>query len=278
MSLLLKKGRHEPGELIGKGSFGQVYAIEYGSRKDAVIKKPNDGCMNQEIDIHIKASACRPDIVVQVLKYKKSEPDSNDGFLIMPRATSDLAKMPLDDIKKNFVNLILFSRELLYGLQTLDVLHTDITARNILFFKKQQRFKIADFGLAEYATKSSTDWDACYWRTSRSQCGYRKDAKDDICAVLIVILEVAHRIMRNLNHHPHCWKKTEVNGHCFEVLAFDLFDCLLSMIKQSTPWHMFLKTCLEIVKDLQQDPNQSTDVTVDNTIAMIDHHLVKLDV
>lgn len=186
------------GELLGKGSFGEVYAATGPENEQAALKfVPLDRKAAREFDVWRDASG-----LPNVLPLWDEGEWDDQRVLAMPRAERDLRTylrnrnggIPVDEAK----SVLLDIAAALASLSERDgeqIVHRDIKPENVL--RWDGKWHIADFGIARYAERTTaTDTLKAYrsWPYAARELWLdeRAEPRTDIYAVGII----AHELLR----------------------------------------------------------------------------------
>lgn len=139
-------------ECIGEGSFGRVRNCTVNGKKYVakVITEDISKVLNECV---IGSSIDHPNVnkslsIIHRVKYANDSEYSDKVLLLQKKAKCDSKKMPCKDNYELCMKLVF---DTLCGLRCLHsngIVHGDIKCQNILYFKEENIFKIADFSLS----------------------------------------------------------------------------------------------------------------------------------
>ena len=171
MALTVEQIRNSP--ILGKGSYGKVYKVEYNNQYIAVKEFLNSGDDISEdavIEIDILNRCNHPNIIKPLF----TEIINDTTFIGLPLASTDLWKKSNSGYIFNNVEKVDIMYSLLCGVSYLHdnyIIHSDLKPNNILIFGIT--YKIADFGSAiilpfspesNSKVKYADDIVTLYWR------------------------------------------------------------------------------------------------------------------
>jgi len=171
MQLLLNRYKYSKDDLIGKGGFSSVYKG---------FDMQNDNNIAIKIDNKIKYNKKESTIYKKIngLKYMANQIDyfelDNKSYLIMPLYSKSSDKI----LKINPINFFNEKDVLMLGIQILQqlnnlhktgIIHQDIKPDNFVFDKKQNKFKLIDFGLSK--NYIDDDKEHIKFKKNNSRCG-----------------------------------------------------------------------------------------------------------
>ena len=154
-------GRYKLGDLIGSGSFGQVYeGVSIRSKTKVAIKV--DDMYGDETTLTHEAKLLnylRGPNYIPVLRYYGTNPDTNTTYLVM-----NLLGKSLEDVKqeegiigeKDAIDVGLQCLEILKYVHGKSIIHRDIKPENFLFGtgNNSKSLNIIDFGLSKLYLKN----------------------------------------------------------------------------------------------------------------------------
>ncbi len=195
------------GEEIGKGAYGKVVKGEYMGRKVAckVMSLVKEEKEQEQLrrEIQLQFAAKHPSIVEMF--GLSMDPDKNlvivmelveggDLLSLLKNAAEPLEWTERARMAKELASAVAF----LHGR---GVLHRDIKSENILV-DEERRVKLCDFGFAravETRARASTVLGTPYYAAPEVLTGRPYDAKADVFAVGVIVLEMATRRSVNID-------------------------------------------------------------------------------
>ena len=152
-------------EQIGEGSFGKIFKVEnqegklYALKKIVALNKSDIEDLQHEYDIldEISKSGKNIDLVTIIGKENKQlDPTTYVLYVVMDLATCDWEKeveereKKKDYYKEKDLIKILHKLVITFSqLQKINISHRDIKPQNVLYFKEDNSYKLADFGEAK---------------------------------------------------------------------------------------------------------------------------------
>ncbi|GMH37257.1 hypothetical protein BSKO_05130 [Bryopsis sp. KO-2023] len=209
----MQTGRYQRTEIIGRGSFGDVYrGVDTETGRELAIKVIElDNFQEDMDDIRKEISAMAVCNCENITEYYDSVllPGSSELLIMMELMACSVADMlPQCSIQEGLIAYVL--REVLKGLEYLHThnrIHRDVKAANVLL-SRHGKVKIADFGVAGQLTgtmgfKRKTFVGTPYWMAPeviQSSEGYAKTA--DVWSLGITAIEMATGQPPHTELHP----------------------------------------------------------------------------
>lgn len=139
-------GKIEKGEVLGQGTYGQVYKIKRNQcGKDYVIKTTNDECNIPEAiqEIALLTLLKDQDHIIKLCGFDYVTCQVN---MVLPLMNGSLKTATLNRnyYKKYFKQII----EGIFNCHTNDIIHRDIKIENIVYDQATDSLKLIDFGLS----------------------------------------------------------------------------------------------------------------------------------
>lgn len=147
---------------FNSGSFGAVFKARIPNGPELCMKKSHDDFdESQKKKLETESSILKCLSHENIIKFIDSFWYKNNFWIVMEFADGGNLKQKLDELEKlgkSFTEkeILDIMKQILQGLQYLhskNIVHRDLKAENILFFKNGQ-LKIADFGLSKIIDKS----------------------------------------------------------------------------------------------------------------------------
>ena len=152
-------------EQIGEGSFGKIFKVEnkegklYALKKIVALNKSDIEDLQHEYDILDEISKSGKNIgLVEIIgkENKQLDPTTYVLYVVMDLATCDWEKEvenrgeKKDYYKEKDLIKILHKLVITFShLQKINISHRDIKPQNVLYFKEDNSYKLADFGEAK---------------------------------------------------------------------------------------------------------------------------------
>ena len=245
-------GRYKLGDLIGSGSFGQVYeGVSIRSKTKVAIKV--DDMYGDETTLTHEAKLLnylRGPNYIPVLRYYGTNPDTNTTYLVM-----NLLGKSLEDVKqeegiigeKDAIDVGLQCLEILKYVHGKSIIHRDIKPENFLFGtgNNSKSLNIIDFGLSKkYIDSNNNHIDmrvnrptigTMRYNSVDVQSGVEASRRDDMIslAYMLIYLQIKHLPWQGIRKPPLareeeiCRLKKQTTS---SSLCSGLNDCFLHLL------------------------------------------------
>ena len=223
-----KIGKYEIKSVLGEGGTGVVYEgydPDIERRVAIKILHPHllSGKVGEELLVRFKreaisAAKCIHPNVVTVLEYGQ---DENKPFIIMEfvdgvsvhRLIKHRLKHGHGISLRRSLSIISQLLKALHTAHGLNIVHRDVKASNVLILKKNNRIKLADFGMARITESSDLTVIGNFMGTPRYMApelrlGFEADSRADVFSAARLFLEL---LKMTPDSSPfHCSKLTEI--------------------------------------------------------------------
>lgn len=135
--------------VLGKGISGEVHKISKRG-KDMAVKFQDEGYYEE---VSVLAVLSKSKYIIKLEGFLPEKAMVNESFLFFEIGNYELktAIVKHDYPEKSEKELLMYFKDILEGLKACeyyDVIHADIKPDNVLWFEKEKRYKLIDFGLA----------------------------------------------------------------------------------------------------------------------------------